>query len=54
LDEFKKSKPPIFDGELEKLKDANEWLHGMKNFFGLHDYTKNMKDRIAIFSLIWK
>lgn len=50
-DEFKKSKPPTFDGELKKLEDAKTSLLGMKKFFELHDYTKNMKARISIFSL---
>jgi len=49
LDEFKKDKPPTFDGDLKKLEDANAWLLGMKKFFELHDYTVNMKAIIAIF-----
>jgi len=32
-DEFKKGKPLTFDGELEKLEDAEAWLFGMKKFF---------------------
>lgn len=51
LDEFKKSKPPPFDGELKKPEYAEAWLLGMKNFFELHDYIENMKVRIVIFSL---
>ena len=51
LDEFKKEKPPTFDGELKKLEDAEAWLFGMKKFFELHDYKENMKVRIVIFSL---
>jgi len=38
-DEFKNTKPLIFDGELKKLKDAESWLLGMKKFFEMHDYT---------------
>jgi len=37
--EFKKSKPPTFDGDLKKLEDAKAWLLGMKKFFELHEYT---------------
>lgn len=29
IDEFKKSKPPTFDGELKKTKYAGEWLLGI-------------------------
>lgn len=50
-EEFKKSKSPTFHGELKKSEDAEAWLLGMKKFFELHDYTENMKVRIAIFSL---
>lgn len=49
--EFKKVKPPTFDGDLKKPKDVEEWMLGMKIFFELHDYTKSMKSRITIFSL---
>ena len=49
--EFKKSKPPTFDGELKKLEDVEEWLLGMKKFLKLHDYIVNMKAMIAIFNL---
>lgn len=49
--EFKKSKPPTFDGDLNKPEDEEAWFHGMKKFFELHDYTKNMKVMLAIFSL---
>ena len=51
LDEFKKSKPPTFDGDLKKSEDAEAWLLGMKKFFKVHDYTENMKAKIVIFSL---
>lgn len=51
LDEFKKAKPPTFDGELKKPKYAEEWLLGMKKLFELHDYIENMKVRIDIFSI---
>ena len=44
--EFKKSKPPTFDGEMKKSKDVEAWFLGMKKFFRLHDYSKNMKAKI--------
>ena len=51
MDEFKKTKPPTFDGELKKPNDVEAWLLGMKKFFDMHDYIENMKASIAIFSL---
>ena len=50
-DEFKKAKPPTFDGDLKKLEDVEEWLLRMKNLFEMHDYTYNIKASIDIFSL---
>jgi len=51
LDEFKKVKPPNFDGYLKKSEDVEPWLTEMKKFFELHEYTKNMKAKIVIFRL---
>ena len=45
--EFKKTKTPTFDGELNKLEYVEAWLLGM-NFFELHDYIENMKAIIVI------
>jgi len=50
-DEFKKAKPPTFDGEMKKSQDVEAWLLGMRKLFILHDYSENMKARISIFSL---
>ena len=50
-DVFKKSRPPTFDGDVKKLKDAEAWILGMTKFFELHEYTNNMKDRVMIFIL---
>lgn len=36
--EFKKAKPPTFDGELKKSEDPEAWLPGMTNLFEMHDY----------------
>jgi len=49
--EFKKSKPPTFDGELKKPEDEEAWLLGMKKFFEIHDYTEKKKAKIVIFNL---
>jgi len=50
-DEFKKENPLTFDGEMKKSQDANAWFLGMRKFFKLHDYSENMKARVATFSL---
>lgn len=50
-DELKKSNPPTFNGELNKMEGTKAWLLGMKKLFELHDYIENTKVRIAIFSL---
>lgn len=53
--EFKKVNLVTFDGEMKKLEDAKAWLLGMKKFFKLHNYAKNMNAKIYMFSLIkWK
>lgn len=49
--DFKEAKPPTFDGEPKKPKEAKAWLLGINKFFELHDYTKNMKTMIVIFNL---
>lgn len=51
LNEFKKAKPPTFDGDLKKSWDEKSWLLAMNKFFELHEYTENMKASIAIFNL---
>ena len=50
-DEFKKAKPPTFDGDLKKPEDAEAWLLRMKKFFELHDYKENIKAKIITFIL---
>jgi len=50
-DEFKKAKRPTFEGDLKKPKDVEAWLPQMKKFFELHEYTDNIKAKIATFSL---
>ena len=36
---------------MKKSQDANAWFLGMRKFFKLHDYSENMKARVATFSL---
>ena len=37
-DEFRKIKPPTFNGENKKGEEAEAWLLEMKKYFQLHDY----------------
>jgi hypothetical protein len=43
-EEFKKSKPPSFNGDIEKGEEAKAWLLGLKKYFEVHDYSENLKD----------
>jgi len=36
---------------MKKSHDVEAWLLGMRKFFRLHDYSENMKAKIATFSL---
>ena len=50
-DELKKAKPPTFDSEVKIGQEAEAWLLGIKKYFQVHDYSGNMKARVAIFNL---
>ena len=39
LGEFKKIKPPMFNGEIEKGEEAESWFSGMKNYFQIYNYS---------------
>eukprot|EP00253_Pinus_taeda_P015852 PITA_15852 len=47
--EFRKIKPPHFDGEQEEV--AKAWLINMNKYFQLYEYDHNLKARLAIFQL---
>jgi hypothetical protein len=50
-EEFKKEKPPTFDGEIKKGEEAEAWLLGLKKYFRVHNYSENTKENISIFNL---
>ena len=50
-DEFRKAKPPAFDGETNTRQEAEAWLLRIKKYFQVQDYSGNMKARVAIFNL---
>eukprot|EP00253_Pinus_taeda_P018433 PITA_18433 len=47
--EFRKIKPPLFDGEQEEAVEA--WLININKYFQLYEYDQNLKARLAIFQL---
>lgn len=47
--EFRKIKPPHYDGEQEEAAEA--WLINMKKYFQLYEYDHNLRARLAIFQL---
>ena len=49
-DEFKKAKPPTFDGEVKNGQEAEAWLLGMRKYFQVQ-YPGNMKAMVSIFNL---
>ena len=51
-DEFKKERPPTFNGEIKDGQEAEAYLLGMRKYFHVQDYSGNMKARVAIFNLI--
>lgn len=52
--EFKKIRPPMFNGEVEKGEEAKEWLSGMKKYFQIYNYFGRLKARMAIYNLTGK
>jgi hypothetical protein len=48
---LKKAKPPSFDGEIKKGEEAKAWLLGLKKYFRVHDFSENLKARVATFNL---
>ena len=50
-DEFKKARPPTFNGEVKTDQEAEAWLLGMRKYFQVQDCSGNMKARVAIFNL---
>ena len=50
--EFKKIKPPTFNGETEKGEEPESWLSRMKKYFQIYNYSNQLKARMAIYNLI--
>ena len=54
LGEFKKIKPPTFNGEIEKREESEPWLSRMKKYFQIYNYSNQLKARMAIYNLTGK
>ena len=52
--EFKKIKPPTFNGETEKGEESESWLSGMKKYFQIYNYSNQLKARMTIYNLTGK
>ena len=52
--EFKKIKPPMFNGEIEKGEEAEAWLFGIKKYFQIYNYSDELKAKMAIYNLTGK
>ena len=52
--EFKKIKPPMFNGEFEKHEEVKSWLSGMKKYFQIYNYSNELKFKMVIFNLTGK
>ena len=42
-DEFKKARPPTFNGEINNGQEVESWLLGMRKYLQFQDYSRNMK-----------
>lgn len=45
--EFRKIKPPTFDGEVEEVEEA--WIINMNTYFQVSLYNNKLKARLAIY-----
>jgi len=47
LGEFKKIKPPNFDGQYEERAEA--WILNMSKYFQIYNYPENLKARLVVY-----
>ena len=48
---FKKREPLMFNGEVEKGEEAEDWLSGMKKYFQIYNYFDGLKSQMDIYNL---
>ena len=41
----------MFNGAIEKEKEAEAWLSGLKNYFHIYNYSDELKEKMAIYNL---
>ena len=44
----------MFNGEIEKGKEVESWLSGMKKSFQIYNYSIELKDKMAIYNITGK
>ena len=54
LGEFKKIKPPNFNGETEKGEESEAWMSRMNKYFQIYNYSSQLKERMAFYNLTGK
>ena len=52
--EFKKIKPPMFNGEIEQGEEVESWLSEMKKHFQIYNYSDELKAKMTIYNLTKK
>ena len=52
--EFRKIRPPTFNGEVEKGEEAEAWLSGINKYFQIYNYLDKLKARMEIYNLTGK
>ena len=48
---FQKIRSLTYEGEVNTKENAKEWLLGMSKYFQVHNYSSEMKARLAIYNL---
>jgi hypothetical protein len=51
FEEFRNAKPPSFDDEIKKGDEVEAWQLGLKKYFRTHEFSENLKARVATFKL---
>jgi len=51
MGEFKKIKPPTFNGEVETGEEAEPWIFGMKTYFQIYNYSSELNTWMDFYNL---
>jgi len=44
----------VFNGEVETGKEVEAWLSGMKKYFQIYNYSRELNAKMAIYNLVGK